>query len=301
MSRRETAWRLTARELSAATEEERGDGERAATYLLSPFGGRFHRVLIAGTLSVAESIGRDPAQPFWRARLTDPTGSVAVTAGGFQPRAMAQLRARTDAGPALVVGKVHLYRGRDGTGYVSVRAEAVRSVAEATERAVLAEAVEQTLDRLDLVERIAAGDREDGAPTAWREAARESLRRYERADRDAFRSALAAALRRVGGTTGSPPPPPPPPTVRIVRDPAPPARDAPTAAERAEEAGLLDLLEEMAEAALDSYADRRELLARAATQGVDAARTEAILNRLEDEGVVEEPIVGKLRRSDRVE
>jgi RPA family protein len=301
VSRRETAWRVTARELEAAIEEERGDGERAATYLLSPFGGRFHRVLTAGTLSVAESIGRDPAQPFWRARLTDPTGSVAVTAGGFQPRAMAQLRAVADPGPALVVGKVHLYRGRDGTGYVSVRAEAVRSVPEAAERAVLAEAIEQTLDRLDLVDRLAAGGNADGAPEPWVGAARESLRRYPQADRSAFRSALAAAVRHVGGTTRSPPPPPLPPTVRVVRDPVPPSRSPPSAAERAEEAGLLDLLEEIAEAALDSYADRRELLARAAAQGLGAARAEAILGRLEDEGVVEEPIVGKLRLSDRVE
>ncbi len=301
MSRREPAWRVTARELEAATEEERGEGERAATYLLSPFGGRIHRVLMAGTLSAAESIGRDASQPFWRARLTDPTGSVAVTAGGFQPRAMAHLRATTDARPALVVGKVHLFRGRDGTGYVSVRAESVRAVSEATERAVLAEAIDQTLGRLDLTDRIAHGESGDGSPERWIQAARESLRRYREADRDGFRTALAAAIRHVAGSTPALLPPSVPPTVQVRPDPPPPSRAVPTAAERAEEALLLDLLQEIADAALDSYADRRELLGRAAAQGLDRTRTEAHLARLEDEGAVEEPIVGKLRLSDRVE
>ena len=306
MSFREPAWRVTARELEASTEEERGSGERAASYLVSPFGGRFNRVLVAGTLSPAEAVGREETQPFWRARLTDPTGSVVVTAGSFQPRAMAQLRAVTDARPALVVGKVHLYRGRDGTGYVSLRAEALRSVSESEERAVLAEVARQTLDRLDLLRRLIAEPEAsvealgaDGTPTLWIRAAQESLRRYPSADRGPFRASLAAVIRRVGGTTSVVPPPPPAPTVRVRHAAPPPARAPPSAAERAEEALVLDLLDQVADASLDSYADRRELLARVSSQGLVGTRAEEVLTRLEEEGVVEEPIVGKLRLSQR--
>ncbi len=306
MSFREPAWRVTTRELEASTEEERGSGERAASYLLSPFGGRLNRVLVAGTLSPAEAVGRDESQPFWRARLTDPTGSVAVTAGSFQPRAMAQLRAVTDPRPALVVGKVHLYRGRDGTGYVSLRAEALRSVPESEERAVLAEVVAQTLDRLDLLERLAASPgaseeslASDGTPRLWVRAALESLRRYPSFDRAPFRAGLAAVIRRVGGTASVVPPPPPAPTVRVRRDVPPPTRTPPSAAERAEEALVLDLLDQVAEASLDNYADRRELLARVSSQGLGGSRAEEVLTRLEEDGVVEEPIVGKLRLSER--
>jgi hypothetical protein len=39
------------------------------------------------------------------------------------------------------------------------------------------------------------------------------------------------------------------------------------------------------------------VLARVSAQGLVAERAEAILNRLEEEGVIEEPIVGKLRRA----
>jgi uncharacterized protein len=300
--RREPAWRVTAWELEAAVEEERGVGDRTASYLISPFGGRLNRVLVAGSLSPAEPVGRAESQPFWRARLTDPTGAMVVTAGSFQPRAMVQLRAGTIARPALVVGKVNLYRGRDSVGYVSVRAESIRAVTESEERAVLAEAVEHSLDRLELLERLerdpgidAAALRAEGVPPLWQVASRESLRRYPNAERGPFRDSLRGAVQRVAGHTGVVAAPAPAPTVTIRREPPPPVRAPPTAAERAEESLVLALLDQVSEASLDGYADRRELLARASSQGLVGAHAEAVLARLEDEEAVEEPIVGKLR------
>ncbi len=306
MSLRESAWRVTARELEASLEEEKGSGDRATTYLLSPFGARMSRVLVAGTLSPPEPIGRDQNQPFWRSRLADPTGSVAVTAGSFQPRAMAQLRAISTPRPAVVVGKAHLYRGRDGVGYVSVRAEGVRAVGEADERGVLADIARQTLDRLDVVERIEKepswtddAARHAGVPSGWIRAARASLARYPQVDRPAFRRELDAVVRAVAGGVG-----PasgtisPSPEVRVtpVAPPRPPV-SPPSAADRAEESLVLDLLDEVADGSVDGYADWKEVLERTVARGLVAARAEAVLNRLEEEGVVEEPIVGKLRRS----
>ncbi len=305
MSLREPAWRVSARELESSLEEERGAGDRATSYLLSPFGARMSRVVVAGSLSPAESIGREEANTFWRARLADPTGAVAVTAGSFQPRAMAQLRQGRESRPALVVGKVHLYRGRDGVAYVSVRAEAVRSVSENEERALWSDMVRQTLDRLDLVERVEKSPstseeslRVEGVPSAWIRAAHESLRRYPAVDRPAFRRELAAVVRAIAGETGPRPSTSTPVsvTVRRAAPPKPPA-PAPSAAERAEESVFLDLLDEIAEVSVDGYADLKEVVSRLEAQGVVADRAELLLNRLEESGVVEEPIVGKLRRA----
>lgn len=306
MSLREPAWRVTARELESSLEEEKGEGERATAYLLSPFAARMSRVLVAGTLSPAESIGRDESQAFWRARLSDSTGAVAVTAGSFQPRAMAQLRSASAPRPAIVIGKVHLFRGRDGVGYVSVRAEGVRSVAEAEERAALADIVRQTLDRLDLLERVEkesglsdATLRAEGVPAAWLLAAKQSRIRYPNVDRVAFRRDLKNAVRRVAGESGpTRATAPAAPTVTVTRAP-PPAAPAPppSVAERTEESLFLDQLDEAADVSTDGYADLKEVLSRVSSHGLLGDRAEAILNRLEEEGVIEEPIVGKLRRA----
>lgn len=305
MGLREPAWRTTTQELAAAQSEERGRGERAATYLWSPYGGRFNRVAIAGILGPAEAVGRTEAQSFWKARLTDPFGTVGVTAGGFQPRAMVQLRAAAPDRPALVVGKVHLFRASDGTGIVSLRAEAVRSVAEAEERAALAEALRQTLDRLDLLERLEhepgateASLREAGYPRAWITAAREARRRFPDADRAGFRAGLRAGIARVAGrlgpaTAGAPWPP----GVTRTVDAAPPVGEPGGPADRAEEAALLALVDEGAEGSPDGYADVREVLRRLLDRGIGAERAEALLGRLEEGGALQEPIVGKLRRA----
>ena len=305
MSLREPAWRMTTRELESSLEEERGMGERPAGYLLSPFGARANRVILAGSLSPAEPVGSAQPPTFWRARLSDPLGAIAVTAGSFQPGAMAQLRAVSAPRPAVVVGKTHLYRGRDQVAYLSVRAEVVRTVPESEERGILAEVVRHTLDRLDLIERLEheptvsdATLRADGVPALWIRAARRSLERYPEVDRAAFRRELRAAVERVGGTVRPLPVSRPQDGSVTVRRLAPPApRPAPTSAQRAEESAFLDVLDEASEASVDGYADLKEVLERIAERGVSSARAEELLTSLEESGTIEEPIVGKLRRA----
>ena len=301
MSRREPAWRVTSRELTAATVEERGQGDRAASYLLSPFGARMNRVLLAGALSTAEPLGRDDPPTFWRSRLDDPLGSVAVTAGSFQPRAMVQLRRVPPGRPALVLGKVHLYRGRDELATVSVRAEAVRAVSEVEERRALAEIARQTLDRLDLVERLAhePGATDDtlraaGYPLVWVRAARATRHHYPDPGLGPYRDALGALVRRVGLL---PPPSVPTGAVRVSVDPLPVPPVASTGAEREEESAFLDLVDAAAESSADGYADVQQLFRQLADRGFGSERAEAVLGRLEEGGVVEEPVVGKLRRA----
>ncbi|MFZ1023458.1 MAG: hypothetical protein WAN87_04925 [Thermoplasmata archaeon] len=307
MTGRELAWRVLAQELTASVEEERGVGDRAASYVLSPLGARMNRVLVGGTLAPAESIGREESQPFFRARLRDPTGSLSVTAGGFQPRAVAVLKAVSENTPAMVVGKVRLFRGRDGVGYTSVRAEAIQGLDDGPLRELFAEATRQTLDRLELVERLRGEPMlpestllEAGYPLVWVRGARDAVSRYPNVDRSAFRQGLESVVDAFSGATrrSTLSPPAPSPAVTITRTPAvsPPVRPVLSAADRAEEAALLDLLDELMDNSADGYAELKELLARLLRRGVPADRAEAIVNRLEETGVLEEPIVGRLRR-----
>ncbi len=304
MGLRENAWRVTTGELERSTVEERGEGERAATFVLSPFGARMNRVVLAGTLSAAEGIGRSDPASFWRARLADPLGSVSVTAGAFQPRAMVQLRRAPPGRPAVVVGKVHLYRGRAESPTVSVRAELVRSVSEVEERTTLAEILRQTLDRLDLLERLVhepattdAELRAAGSPAIWIRAARAAVRDYPDVDRNAFRERLGPALARVAGTGLAAPPAEPRASVRVTIDPPGPLRAARTETERAVDAAFLDLVDRATERSSDGYADVQDLFARLAGQGFPSAQAEAALGRLEEDGVLQEPLSGKLRRA----
>ncbi|MHB1434737.1 MAG: hypothetical protein ACYCPN_03280 [Thermoplasmata archaeon] len=301
MPAREPAWRLFAAELLTSSVEEQGTGERPVTYLVSPYGARIGRALLAGQIRPAERIGTDERQPFYRTRLTDPTGEIAVTAGSYQPRAMAALLRIAAPTTVLVVGRPHLYRGRDGTAFVSIRAEGIAPLDEPEYRGAVGEILAQTLDRLDVLESIRTGTgAPEAAPELWIAGARASVDRYPSATPDGLRPALRSAL---GVLRGEGPPPPPTPT-------APPAVPAPerrssrpvptppvTEAERAEEGAFLDLIDELADGSVDGYADVREAFRRLADRGLNAERAEELLGRLETEGAVEEPIVGKLRRA----
>jgi RPA family protein len=309
MSGREPAWRVFAHEFQASIEEEKGTGERAASYLLSPIGARMNRVLVVGTLAPPEPIGRDPSTPFLRSRLTDPTGGFQVTAGGFQPRALAALQAIKQPQRTVVVGKAHLFHGRDEVAHGSIRAEALRPIDEGEYRASLADALRHTARRIDLSVRVrahtsAADSQEaldDGIPPHWVRAARLSMERYPSTDPESFRGPLSMVLQAVRGREATTPEPPRPATptgrVTVTRTPIAPPSAPVSSAVRAEEASFLDIVDDLSERSVDGYADLKEALALAEQGGVGSDRAEELLNRLEEGGVLEEPIVGKVRRA----
>lgn len=271
-----------------------------ASYVVSPLGARVNRALVVGALSASESIGRDPAQPFWRAHLDDPTGSVTVTAGGFQPRAAAALASIAPGSKVLVVGKAHLFHARDGSVSPSVRVERVRPVTEEEYGLYLMDAVDHTLRRLDSREAARRTGPTTAVPAAAlpaeeERAVRAALASYPEDEAEALRSALPDVLRAV--QTGSPPAPPRVGSVRIVRTSPPPPPPAPTDEDRSRSSVLLELIDELAERSADGYADLRDLVRLAGARGIGDAASEELLGQLEESGAIEEPIVGKLRRA----
>jgi hypothetical protein len=79
--------------------------------------------------------------------------------------------------------------------------------------------------------------------------------------------------------------------------PEPSARRATVAVDHGQEAIFLDLVDELSEVSADGYADLREAVQMAGGRGIGEHRVEEILGALEEGGVLEEPIVGKLRRA----
>lgn len=315
MTGRELAWRVLAQELGASLEAEKGAGERAASYLISPLGARMNRVAMVGTVSAPEAPRTSVSGTFRRSRLTDPTGTVTLTAGSFQPRALDELEAISGPTRVLLVGKPTLYRGINGPPVPSVRAEAVHPVPDAEYRSLLAEAAVQTLERLRLVHHLrtpATGEGADlraaGMSAHWIRGARATLQHYPATDEARFYEGLRAVLIALEGPEApaareQAPAPGPGTSMEFAvvrRTPvAPPvSHSAPPAALRSLEARLLEILDQLAEESNDGYADMDDLAERAARFGIDGDRMEEALNYLSENGTLEEPLVGKFRRAE---
>ncbi|HKS59694.1 MAG TPA: hypothetical protein VJS68_02825, partial [Thermoplasmata archaeon] len=133
-----------------------------------------------------------------------------------------------------------------------------------------------------------------GYPPLWIAAGRASVLAYP----GPLESDLESDLARVRTLILAGPVPLPPPasagSVRITRAvPAPPPR--PAEPRRVEL--FLELIDSLSGKAADGYADLRDALQLARGRGLSTEHVEEILNELEETGVVEEPIVGKLRRA----
>jgi len=145
---REVARRVYAQELRDSDLSFReNEDQYAPLYLITPTGARCNRVLLVGTLTEKDNLGDDVE--YWRGRVADPTGSIFVYAGQYQPDAAQALSGTEPPAFVAVVGKPSVYETEDGTRLISVRAESVQRVdAETRDRWVL-ESAARTLDRLE--------------------------------------------------------------------------------------------------------------------------------------------------------
>ena len=153
---REVAKRIFAEELRNSNLSFR-DGEDqhqyAPMYLLTPTGAKCNRVFIVGTLTERDDIGGDTE--YWRGRIVDPTGSILVYAGQYQPEAAQKLASIEPPAYVAVVGKPNLYQTEDGNVVISLRAEAIQKVDEATRDKWILDAAERTQERLKAMKEAA--------------------------------------------------------------------------------------------------------------------------------------------------
>jgi RPA family protein len=145
---REVARRVYSQELRDSDLSFReNEDQYAPLYLITPTGARCNRVLLVGTLTEKDNLGDDVE--YWRGRVADPTGSIFVYAGQYQPDAAQALAGTEPPAFVAVVGKPSVYETEDGTRLISVRAESVQRVdAETRDRWVL-ESAARTLERLE--------------------------------------------------------------------------------------------------------------------------------------------------------
>lgn len=147
---REVARRIFAEELRSSNYSFR-DGEDqhqyAPSYLLTPTGAKCNRVFMVGTLTEKDDIGSDTE--YWRGRVVDPTGSILIYAGQYQPEAAQKLAGMESPSFVAVVGKPNLYQTDDGNIIISLRAESIQKVDEATRNQWILDTSRRTLERLE--------------------------------------------------------------------------------------------------------------------------------------------------------
>ncbi len=123
-----------------------GDDQYSPTYAITPTGEKVNRIFMVATLLEAEDIGKD--SEYWRGRIADPTGTMHVYAGQYQPAA-AQFLVEAEV-PAFVaiIGKPSTYQTPEGHTKSSIRPEAIFEVDAETQNKWIMETAAATIERL---------------------------------------------------------------------------------------------------------------------------------------------------------
>jgi len=155
---RQVAKRAFAAEINDATHVfKQSDEERAPNFALLPSGEIANRYFIVGTVTEVNDVGND--DEYWQARVVDPTGTVFVYAGQYQPQAAAFLSSLEPPAYIAVTAKPSTFES-EGETYISLRPETITHVDDDTRDRWVAETIERTEARLDVYEQ---GDSEFGA------------------------------------------------------------------------------------------------------------------------------------------
>lgn len=283
---REVAWRVYAGEYGDANLEDSTGEERAPSYVVTPLGAKVNRLFVVGVVTDVEDVGSD-GQPMWRARLSDPTGTFHVYAGQYQPEAAAALSRIEPPAFAAVMGKARTHSPEEDVVYTSVRPEVVKVVDAELRDYWILEAARGMKTRLEAVaeaQRMNPATVDALVALGYRQNLAEgvvlALGHYGRVDLERYRTMLAEALRYLL-----------PGYQERVAEPAPPEKEAEP---DEDEALVLELVAELDRNGKGASWD--EIVAAALKKGLAKAALEEVTNRLLDDGLLYEPILGKIRR-----
>jgi RPA family protein len=312
---REVAWRVFADEYNSASVEIRDEGEYAPAYVLTPLGALVNRVYAVGVLTEVENIGTEE-EPLYRARLQDPTGVFYVSAGQYQPEAAKVLGGLNWPCFVAVVGKTRTYSPEEGTVYVSIRPEVVKEVGQEERDLWTLEAAKSTLVRIgamreglameepsedELVDLGHSAKLARGVVSAIDAYGQVDVDRYHRTVTDALQFLLseegALPLASPAEKVTAPEPGPEPAGEREA--PAEPAPAGPGTAEGVPSSEdemddlVLSLVRELDQGAKGAAYDA--ILEKARDKGMDRDAFEETINRLLDQGLIYEPILGQIK------
>ena len=295
---RETAIRVFSKELNSSVKSLKGSEEMSPTYVVTPLGTMINRVLIAGVLTEIENAGTEE-EPMWRGKVQDVAGNFFISVGKFQQEASASMANLEAPCYVSMIGKVRTYTTNDDRTFVSVRPEHIVRIEEQDYFAWLLETARSVWKRLlrmrdvlkipdatidDLKSRGFAAQDAEGTVTA--------LESYGQPESSVYLKMIQEALRRLlpdeGVDFGLP-----------GDEGAVPS----SSGKKDEDSSDNTMIEDMILAYLDEHdGDSRDgvfiedLIKRLEQDGISAQKTEEIYNKLMDDGLIYEPILGYLKK-----
>lgn len=313
-ARREVAQRVFAAEFNEAKHTYKEAGDRSPSFVVSPFGAKVNRLLAVGVLTSVEAAGQTSGN--YKAQIVDPTGTFYLWAGQFEPDAAAQL---ADIHPPAIVAVVGKSRAREtdtGATYVSIRPETIRVVEKKERDAWVLEAARMSMLRLDalreaqkleqptaekLVEMGFPKDIAEGVVRAIEHYGKADVGRYAALIRDALETLLPGGAEKVSAEPGfasaAATYTPPTPAANVQRPagvtPQPQAKPA-----AAKESPHKDLILGFVVKLDDGKgAPWEDIVAEAAKKNVREEQVEETLNALMDDGLIYEPVLGRLKKT----
>jgi len=291
---REPAWRLFSGELNSSTLEIKGTDEKSPSYVVSPLGAKINRVMISGVLLEKENIGNED-EPLWRARIQDVSGAFFVSVGRFQPEAAGAMASLAVPSFVSMIGKVRTYTSDDGRVFVSVRPEKIMTVSEAERNRWVLATARSMWSRLNTMkEALAVPDvtvedlKSKGMNASQAEGMISALDSYGFPESSKYLKMIQHALRTMlpdrdidlglpNDLSGMPD------EIDI---------EAPGISADKEDI-VLGLLDELDDGKGAAY---MELQRMAEGQGINEVELEEITNSLMDQGLVYEPMLGRLKK-----
>jgi uncharacterized protein len=296
---REVAWRVFAGEFSSSRVEIKGEGEKMPSYVVSPLGAMMNRVFVVGVLTDIENIGSN--EPFWRARISDPTGTFYLSSGQYQPEATMALSKIQPPKFVAVVGKIRTYSPEEGTMYVSIRPEKITVVDIALRDYWVMETCKATLRRISAMEeakQMSAPSVDElvklGYGQGLAEGVVKSIETYGEVDLKNYRNMVADALKFLMPEhhTGVDLPDVDSEAPEEIDDEAVTDPEAQQTQEDKEKV-VLALVEQLDKGGKGAPWD--DIVAEAKKSGIEREELDEISNSLLDKGLVYEPVLGKMK------
>jgi len=306
--RREPAWRVFARELNQSTLTVKDEGvDKSPNYLISPLGAKMNRVLLHGVATEINNYG-DENDPFWKIRVVDVNGVFFVSAGQYNASVLKKIPKLKEPSFVAVVGKTRTYspEGVDTT-YISVTPEIIKEVDTDQRKMWVLETAKLTKKRIEDYEYIkrelenptresimSLGFPEqeaDGFARAMEHYPDVDLGYYKELAKNALRSLLPHHTDYMGDSLEDE-------EMSYERESF--QKDESTVKETAaDDAGEMDLSAGVCERVKASSSGEgilwEELVEQAQkTLGLDQEKLEEVVNNLLDDGILFEPVLGKL-------